>query len=82
VLVVVLSEPVELPLQFVQGGSGGLRGEEAFQGLVEAFDLALGLRVAGGTVLLFHAEQGQQVLESIAAAAEACGVDASVVGEG
>lgn len=45
--VVVVAEAVELDLQFVESARGGLGGEPAFQGLVEAFDLALGLQVPG-----------------------------------
>ena len=46
-LVVVVPESVELGLQFGEGGGAGCFGEPAFEGLVEAFDLALGLGVAG-----------------------------------
>ena len=46
VLVVVVAEAVKLRLQLDDCGRGGLRGEESFQGLVEAFDFALGLRVS------------------------------------
>ena len=38
------------------GGSGG---EPAFEGLVEAFDFALGLGVAGVAVLLGDAQGGE-----------------------
>ena len=51
-MVVEVAEPVELGLEVGEGGGGGLCGEPAFQGLVEAFDLALGLRVVGVAVLL------------------------------
>ena len=73
---------VELGLQVVQGGGGGLSGEPALQGLVEAFDLALGLRMAGMAVLLGDAQVGEQVFEAVAAAGETRGVDRPVVGEG
>ncbi len=43
VLVVFGAEPVELGLQLGDGGRGGLFREPAFLGLVEAFDLSLGL---------------------------------------
>jgi hypothetical protein len=47
-LVVDAGEGVQLGLQLGHGGGGGgLRGEPALQGLVEAFDLALGLGMAG-----------------------------------
>ena len=55
--------------------------EPTLEGLVEALDLALGLRVAGRTVLLADAEVGEQVLEAVAAAGEPGRVDRSVVGE-
>ena len=82
VLVVVVPEPVESGLQIGQGAGGRLLSEPAFQGLVEAFDLALGLRVPGVPVLLRDAQERQEVFEGVAAAAEAGGVDAAVVGEG
>jgi hypothetical protein len=50
--------------------------------LVEALDLALGLRVSGGAVLLADAEQREQVFEGVAPAAEAGGVDPGVIGQG
>ena len=82
VFVVVLLEPVELVLQLGECLRGRLRGEEPFQGLVEPFDFPLGLRVAGRAVLLLHAQQGQEVFEGVASAAESGGVNPAVVGEG
>jgi hypothetical protein len=76
-LVVDALEAVELGLPLGEGG-GGLSGEPAFQGLVEAFDLALGLGMAGMAVLLGDAEVGEQVLEAVAAAGETGGVDRPV----
>ena len=55
--VVGLGELVELGLETDKAGGGGLSGEPPFQGLVEAFDLALGLRVVGVAVLLLDAER-------------------------
>jgi hypothetical protein len=55
-----------------------LSGEPAFLGLVEALDLALGLRMVGVAVFLDDAEAGEQVFEAVAAAGEAGGVDRSV----
>lgn len=81
VLVVVLLERVELSLQLRDRLGCGLGCEEAFEGLVEPFDLALGLGVPRGAVLLPDAEEGQEVFEGVAAAAEAGGVDAAIVGE-
>src|SRR5579859_7132848 len=60
-LVVVASELVELALELDQGPGGGSGSEPARLGLVEPFDLALGLSVAGGSVLLAAAEQRQEV---------------------
>lgn len=45
--VVVEAESVELGLELDQGGSRGLLGEEALEGLVEAFDLPAGLGLSG-----------------------------------
>ena len=55
--VVGLGELVELGLETDKAGGGGLSGEPPFQSLVEAFDLALGLRVVGVAVLLLDAER-------------------------
>src|SRR6202012_6104871 len=76
-LVVKLAEGIELGLQASQGGSGRLRGEPAFLGLVEPFDFALGLGVERVPVLLGDAEGGQEVLEGVPAAAEAGGTPSS-----
>ena len=62
--------------------AGDCRAEPAFLGLVEPFDLALGLGVERVAVLLGDAEGGQQVLEGVPAAAEAGGADAPVVRQG
>ena len=43
---------LEEGLQFGEGGGGVLAGEPFFEGLVEAFDLAAGLRVVGARVLV------------------------------
>jgi hypothetical protein len=40
---------------------------------------SLGLRVPGGSVRLFHCEDGQEVFERVASAAEPGGVDAAVI---
>ena len=58
-LVVELAEAVELGLQLASRRGGWLPGEPAFEGLVPALDLALGLRVAGVAVLLGDAEDGE-----------------------
>jgi hypothetical protein len=49
---------------------------------VEAFDLALGLGMAGMAVFLGDAEAGEEVFEAVAAAGEAGGIDRAVVGQG
>jgi hypothetical protein len=46
-VVVVVTEGVQLPLQFGGGACAGLGGQPLLLGLVEAFDLAAGLRVVG-----------------------------------
>ena len=53
------AEGVELVLEFGQGGGSGSWGQPAFEGLVESFDLALGLGVVGMTVFLGDAQAGQ-----------------------
>ena len=62
-------------------GGRGLAVEPAFEGLVEAFDFALGLGVAGGPFFWRIPEVGQEVFEAVAAAGESGGVDRAVVGE-
>lgn len=57
VFVVVVAESIQLVLEFLNRGGCGSGSEPAFQGLVEAFDLALGLRAAGGSVLLAGAQE-------------------------
>lgn len=53
------SESLELALQASEAGGGRLGGEPALEGLVESFDLALGLGVAGVAVVLDDAEFGE-----------------------
>jgi hypothetical protein len=81
VLVVVLAERVELVLQLGDVAGGWPGGEPALQ-VVEAFGLALGLRVPRGSVLLANPEQRQDVFERVAPAGEPRGVDAAVIGQG
>src|SRR6185312_11335415 len=81
VLVVVVSELVKLVLKFGNRCRGWSGGEPSFQGLMEPFDLALGLWVAGRAVLLLGPEEGQQIFEGVAAAAEPGSVNASVIGQ-
>jgi hypothetical protein len=78
-LVVVLSERVELALQLGEAGGRWSGSEPALQRLVKPFGLALGLGVAGGSVLLADAENREDVFERVAPAGEAGGVDAAVV---
>ena len=82
--VVAISKGVEQRLQGRQG-VGVADAQPAFEGLVEAFDLALGLGVAGVAVLLHDPQGGDDVLEVVGAAfvvGESGGVDQSVVGQG
>ena len=63
---------------------GGVGGEPAFEGLVEAFDFAAGGRVVRPGVLLDDAEAVEKVFEAVAAtlaAGEAGGEDHPVVGQ-
>lgn len=69
VVVVELLERVELVLEVGEGVGGRLGAEPAFEGLVESFDLALGLWVAGMAVLLGDREVGEQVFEAVTSAA-------------
>ncbi len=80
-LVVVCSELVELTLQLCDACGGCSGPEPALLGLVEALGLALGLWVPRGPVLLLDPEQGEHVLERVAPAGEAGGVDTAVIGE-
>jgi hypothetical protein len=80
-LVVGEAEGVELGLKLAQGPCCRLTREPAFQGLVEALDLALGLGMPGRPVLLPDAEVGEQVLEPVATTGEPGRVDGAVVSE-
>jgi hypothetical protein len=77
----VLAEFVELALQLAERPRGRSRSQPALQRLVKSLDLALGLRMSRRPVLLLDAEQRQEALERVAAAAEAGGVDAPIVGQ-
>ena len=77
-LVVGLAEGIELGLQLDERPRGRLLAEPALEGPMEAFDLALGLGMVRGPVLLADAEVGEQVLEGVVAAREARGVDRTV----
>jgi hypothetical protein len=77
-VVVDAGEGVELVLQLGHAGGGWLCSQPAFQGLVEAFYLALGLGMARMAVLLRDAEAGQQVFEAVAAAGEPGGIDGAI----
>ena len=60
-VVVDLAEALQVVFRAARSAAG-LCGQPAFQGLVEAFDLALGLRVAGVAVLLSDAKVEDQCL--------------------
>ena len=66
-LVVGEAKRVELGLELAQGPRCRPPAEPALERLVEALDLALGLRVARCPVLLAGPEPGEQVLEAVAA---------------
>jgi len=55
-VVVFVDEGVELGLEVGEGGGLGLFGQKAFEGLVEAFDLAAGGGVIRGGVDLGDAQ--------------------------
>src|SRR5205085_9872830 len=64
--VVVLAELVELALELSRGAGCWAGREPPLLGLVEPLDLALGLRVSRGAVLLSDAEGRQEVFERVA----------------
>jgi hypothetical protein len=70
--VVVAGEGVELVLQGGDVAGGGLAGEPFLQGLVEALDLAAGLRVVGAGVPEADVQGGQLDLQGDPAAAAGC----------
>jgi hypothetical protein len=84
-LVVVVDELVEQGLELADGRRlAALGAEPAFEGLLEAFDLAAGGGVVGSGVLLDDAEAAEFGLEAVAAplaAGEAGGEDHAVVGQ-
>jgi hypothetical protein len=81
-VVAVAGEGVELGLQPADGGGGVLAGEPFFQGLVEALDLAAGLRVVGAGAAVGDPEGGELAFQrDPAAAAVAAGEHGRVVGE-
>ena len=80
VVVAVGAEGVELQLEVSNGLRGRLFGEVALQGLVEALDLAAGLRVGRRGVLGGDGEALQFALEQDLALARGAGEDGAVVG--
>jgi hypothetical protein len=79
---VVAAEPGELALPADGGLGRWLCGEPLLLGLLEAFDLALGLRVVGAGVVEPDVEAAELDLEGDpAAAAGEAGEDRPVVGE-
>ena len=80
-VVVVVGELVQQCLERGQGRRGRAGVQPVLEGLVEAFDLALGLGVVRGAVLLRDAEGGQLDLEGVGSVAESGGEDESVVGQ-
>jgi hypothetical protein len=77
--VVVVGEPVQLRLQAGDGVGGFLFGQPLLLGLVEAFDLAAGLRVVGAGVGVADPEQAEVDLDGDpAGAAGFAGEDCAV----
>jgi hypothetical protein len=79
--VVVVAKGVELDLELGDRGRRGLLGEEALEGLVEAFDLAAGLGMVGGGVFEGDAEALEFQLQENLAPAGAGGEDSAVIAE-
>lgn len=71
VVVVATDEPVEECLELVEGGRLGLRGEPAFECLLEAFELPADGGVVRSRVLLHDATAGKFGLEAVASATAA-----------
>ena len=86
-VVVFRSEEVQVLLQFLDArGLRVLGAEPVLHRLLESLDLALGLRVRGGAVLLHDVALSQFGLEGVAAAlasstGQAHGEDHAVVGQ-
>ena len=80
-VVVVVGELLEQRLQRGQVRGGRAGAQPVLEGLVQPLDLALGLGVVGGAVLLRDAELVQFGLEGVGAAAVAGGEHESVVGQ-
>jgi hypothetical protein len=78
-LVVVGDEALDLCLQPRQRVRLTLRRQVLLERLVEALDLAAGLRVVGARVLLEDAERDQLGLDRAAPVTGRCGVDRAVV---
>lgn len=70
VVVVDGGEGVEQGLQFGDGGWVRAGGQPAFEGLVEAFDFALGLGMIGVAVFLGDAQGCQEAFEVVVAVGE------------
>ncbi|KQV07337.1 hypothetical protein ASC63_08540 [Leifsonia sp. Root112D2] len=81
-LVVDDAEPIELVLEVGDGVGGRLFSEPEFECLMEAFDLALGLRMVGVAVFLRDAQARQQVFERVLPAGETSRVDGAIVSQG
>ncbi len=79
--VVVLAKRVELKLELGDGVCRRLLVQEALDGLVEALDLAAGLRVVGRGVFEDDAQALQLKLEQDLAAPGPAGEDGGVVAE-
>src|SRR5207249_11629901 len=80
-VVVVVAKGVELELELGQRASWRLPAEKALEGLVEALDLAAGLRVGGGRVFEGDPEAFEFQLEQDPASPGPAGEDGGVVAE-
>jgi hypothetical protein len=73
-------EVVEESVHVGDGGGAGVCLESTFEGLVESFDLSMGMRVARVPVLLGDAEACEYSFEVVVAVGELVRVDRSVSG--
>jgi hypothetical protein len=76
--VVAVLEFVQLLLEYSKGGGFRLLGKETFQGLMESFDISLGLGMPRRTVFLDDAESAELVFKLVVSFLKARGVDDSV----
>src|SRR5207344_3609338 len=80
-LVVVGDEPIDLGLELGDRADGWLTGQERLHRLVEALDLAAGLRMVGTGVAELDPEREQLGLHHVGSSPVPGRVDAAVVGQ-